>query len=304
MDLFLLILSVALAAAALTTASAFKREQAVRTTPRTRAMGQKLSHYEIAYLAGGPEQVAGTAIALLTGSGHLRVARGGHVHSVHAPSVSRDPVEQVVLATAADRSGLPASALKTEVRRSLAMDELKRNLTDAGLVLPRDRARRLDRLAAGLQVVSALAFAGAVAAVVTVLTEGTKPLLAFSLIALAITGTGAAAAIANRRKSRRHKLTVHGVERLGNARKTHPLGSGGGRVHTALYGPGAQLKADLRAAKAARRPRRRATYGGGYGGYSGGGGCGGASHHGCGGGSSGCGGASGCGGGGCGGGGS
>ncbi|MEV4358883.1 TIGR04222 domain-containing membrane protein [Nonomuraea sp. NPDC049625] len=298
MDLFLLILSVALAATALTTASAFKREQAVSTTSRTRAMGQKLSHYEIAYLAGGPGQVAGTAIALLTGSGDLRVARGGHVHSVHARSVSRDPVEQVVLATVADRSGLTASALKTEVRRSLAMDELKRQLTDAGLVLPGDRARRLDRLAAGLQVVSALAFAGVVAAVVTVLTEGTKPLLAFSLIALAITGAGAAAAIANRRKSRRHKLTAHGVERLGNARKTHPLGSGGGRVHTALYGPGAQVKADLRAARAARRPRRRATYGGGYSGSSGcgsgGGGCGSSSS---------CGGASGCGGG-CGGGGS
>ncbi|MGW0203504.1 TIGR04222 domain-containing membrane protein [Nonomuraea sp. NPDC003201] len=299
MDLFLLILSVALAATALTTASAFKRERAVPTTSRTRAMGRKLSHYEIAYLAGGPQQVAGTAIALLTGSGDLRVARGGHVHSVHARSVSRDPVEQAVLATVADRSGLTASALKTEVRRSLAMDELKRHLTDAGLVLPGDRARRLDRLAAGLQVVSALAFAGVVATVVTVLTEGTKPLLAFSLIALAITGTGGAAAIANRRKSRRHKLTAHGVERLGNARKTHPLGSGGGRVHTALYGPGAQVKADLRAARAARRPGRRATYGGGYSGSSGcssgGGGCGSSSS---------CGGGSGCGGGGCGGGGS
>ncbi|MET9243702.1 TIGR04222 domain-containing membrane protein [Nonomuraea sp. NPDC003709] len=303
MDLFLLILSVALAATALTTASAFKRERAVPTTSRTRAMGRKLSHYEIAYLAGGPEQVAGTAIALLTGSGDLRVARGGHVHNVHARSVSRDPVEQVVLATVADRSGLPASALKTEVRRSLAMDELKRHLTDAGLVLPGDRARRLDRLAAGLQVVSALAFAGVVADVVTVLTEGTKPLLAFSLIALAITGAGAAAVIANRRKSRRHKLTAHGVERLGNARKTHPLGSGGGRVHTALYGPGAQVKADLRAARAARRPRRRATYGGGYSGYSGSSGCSSSGGGGCG-SSSSCGGASGCGGGGCGGGGS
>ncbi|MFF4619505.1 TIGR04222 domain-containing membrane protein [Nonomuraea jabiensis] len=301
MDLFLLILSVALAAIAVTTASAFKREHAVPTTPRTRAMGKKLSHYEIAYLAGGPEQVAGTAVALLTGSGDLRVSRGGHVHSVHAPSVSRDPVERVVLATVADRSGLPVSALKTEVRRSLAMADLKRGLTDAGLVLPDDRARRLNLLAAGLQVVSALAFAGAVAAVVTVLTEGTGPLLMLSLIALAITGAGAAAAIANRRKSRRHKLTAHGVERLGNARKTHPLGSGNGRVYTALYGPDAQLKADLRVARAAaRRSGRRPTYGGGYGGNSGNSGC---SSGGDGGSVSGCGGASGCGGG-CGGGGS
>ncbi|MFC5165128.1 TIGR04222 domain-containing membrane protein, partial [Nonomuraea angiospora] len=255
MDLFLLILSVALAAIAFTTASAFKREHADPETSRTRAMGQKLSHYEIAYLAGGPEQVAATAIALLTGSGDLRVSRGGHVHGVHAPSVSRDPVEQVVLAAVAGSSGLPASALKAEVRRSLATAELKRGLTDAGLVLPAYRARRLDLLAAVLQVVSALAFAGAVAAAVTVITEGTKPLLMISLIALAIIGAATTAAIANRRKSRRHKLTAHGVERLGEARKTHPLGSGGGRVHTALYGPGAQLKADLRAARAARRPR-------------------------------------------------
>ncbi|WP_431916733.1 TIGR04222 domain-containing membrane protein [Nonomuraea jabiensis] len=298
MDLFLLILSVALAAIAFTTASAFKREHAAPTTSRTRAMGQKLSHYEIAYLAGGPEQVAGTAVALLTGSGDLRVSRGGHVHSVHAPSVSRDPVEQVVLATVADRSGLPASALRTEVRRSLAMADLKRRLTDDGLVLPDDRARRLNLLAAGLQVVSALAFAGAVAAVVTVLTEGTGPLLMLSLITLAITGAGATAAIANRRKSRRHKLTAHGVERLANARKTHPLGSGSGRVYTALYGPDAQLKADLRVAKAvARRSGRRPTYGGGY---SANNGC---STGGDGGGVNGCGGVSGCGGG-CGGGGS
>ncbi|MEV4577267.1 TIGR04222 domain-containing membrane protein [Nonomuraea jabiensis] len=295
MDLFLLILSVALAAIALTTASAFKREHAVPTTSRTRALGQKLSHYEIAYLAGGPEQVAGTAVALLTGSGDLRVSRGGHVHSVHAPSVSRDPVEQVVLATVADRSGLPASVLKTEARRSLAMADLKRGLTDAGLVLPDDRARRLGLLAAGLQVVSALAFAGAVAAVVTVLAEGPSPLLMLSLIALAITGTGAAAAVADRRKSRRHRLTAHGVERLGNARKTHPLGSGDGRVHTALYGPDAQLKADLRAARAARRSRRYQSYSGRFNGCSSGHSCGGASHHGCG-GASGCGG--GCGGGG------
>ncbi|MFG6194917.1 TIGR04222 domain-containing membrane protein [Nonomuraea sp. JJY05] len=294
MDLFLLILSVALAAIAFTTASAIKREHAVPTTSRTRAMGQKLSNYELAFLAGGPQQVAGAAVALLTGSGDLRVSRGGHVHSVHAPSVSRDPVEQVALATVAGRSGLPSSALKVEVRRSLAMDELERHLTDAGLLLPADRARRIGRLAAGLRFVSALAFAGAVAAAVTVLTEGTKPLLMCSLVALAITGAGAAAAIANGRKSRRHRLTTHGVERLGNARKTHPLGSGDGKVYTALYGPSARLKADLRVAKAAGRSRRRPTYGGGYLGNSG---CSSS-------GDGGCGGAGGCGGGGCGGGGS
>ncbi|TDC91556.1 TIGR04222 domain-containing membrane protein [Nonomuraea deserti] len=288
MDLFLLILSVALPAVAVATAFSIKGERAAGRESPAVSGALDLDHYDLAYLAGGSAQVAGTAVALLAGSGDLRVSRGGHVHSVHAPSVSRHPIEQETLAKVATVSGLQASALKRRVGESLAMDALRRNLTERGLVLPGHRVRRLGRLATRLRAVSALAVTGAVVCLVT--TPALLPLLL-----LAGTGIGAAVVARDHRGSRRGTLTAEGAERLDQARAGHPRGTGDGPVHVALYGPAEspdpRLRAELGAMRSPRRSSRRATYRGtGGAGSCAGGGCGGASH-----GGSGCGGGAGCG---------
>ncbi|TMR08465.1 TIGR04222 domain-containing membrane protein [Nonomuraea turkmeniaca] len=298
MDLILLIVSVALAALALSTATALKREHAAARQADTGPRLRELGHYELAYLAGGAYQVAETAIALLAGSGDLRVSRGGRVHQVHSSVVSREPIEEAVLGVVASRSGLPVSALRIETTRTLAMDALDRHLEGLGLIQADDALVRAGRLSARLRTLSGMAFAF-VAGAVLVLIQGVSLLAALAPALLAVTGLMAAIDVRRHRRAARVTLTPSGQETLDVARRDNPRGTAEGPVAIALYGLGEVRDPDLQVELTASTGRRRRRGGGAYvvgaGGCSGAGGSSPSSGSSCGGGSSSCGG--GCGGG-------
>ncbi|MBB6546062.1 TIGR04222 domain-containing membrane protein [Nonomuraea rubra] len=304
MDLFLLIVSVAIAAYAVATTSAVTRAHAAIRRETAGIRYRDLGHYDLAYLAGGPHRVADTAIATLAERHDLRVSRGGRVHRVISSTVAREPVEEAVLGMVAARSGLPVMSLRIEVARSLAMDEIKQRLLAHGLLLPDDVFTRARALAVRLRVLSLAAYAGFV---IEGLTMVVAPNLYALLATLVFLGTafGAEVVLGTHRRALRATLTASGREALDSARQANARGVAEGPVPLALYGVESlrdpTLRAELGRQQARRERRRGSSYAGG--GSSSCGGGGGSAHGtaGCGSGSS-CGGGGGCGGGGCGGG--
>ncbi|MGI5286889.1 TIGR04222 domain-containing membrane protein [Nonomuraea polychroma] len=300
MDLILLIVSVALAALALTTASAVKRQHAAAREAGTGRRLRELGHYELAYLAGGAYRVTDTAIALLAEAGDLRVSRGGRVHRVHSSVVSREPIEEAVLGVVASRSGLPVSAVRVETTRTLAMGALDRHLGGLGLVLADDLLARAGRLSVRLRALSGVAFAGFVVGAVLVAIQGVSLLSSLALALLAVTGVMAAIDVWRHRRVTRITLTPSGQETLDAALRDNPRGTAEGPLAIALYGLGEVRDPDLQAELALNTGRRRRRGGGGAyvaggGGFAGGGDSSPSSGSSCGSGSSGCGGG-GCGG--------
>ncbi|MGP3957483.1 TIGR04222 domain-containing membrane protein [Nonomuraea sp. 3N208] len=255
MDLILLIVSVALAALALATSSAIRREHAAARETPTGPRLRELGHYELAYLTGGPYRVADTAIAQLAESGGLRVSRGGRVHQVHSSVVSREPVEEAVLGVVASRSGLPVSALRIETTRTLAMDALGRHLEGLGLVQADDALVRAGRLSVRLRALSGVAFAGFVVVGVLVLIQGVSLLSSLALALLAVTGVMAAIDVWRHRRAARVLLTPSGQETLDAAKRDNPRGTAEGPVAIALYGLGEVRDPALQVELAERRDR-------------------------------------------------
>ncbi|WP_188192584.1 TIGR04222 domain-containing membrane protein [Nonomuraea sp. SYSU D8015] len=274
MELILLIVSVALAALSYAAASAIKHEHAALRAAAPASRPRALGHYELAYLAGGPDRAAGTAIALLAESGHLRVSRGGRVHQVHAGAVSHDPLEEAVLGVIASRSGLPAVALRIETTRTLAMDALKRRLTELGLLHPDDAFTRAGRLSGLLRALSVAAFACGVLAAVTMLVLNVTLLPSLALVVLALTGLGGLVAIIRHRNAAMVRLTPSGRETIEAARRDNPLGAAEGPVAVALYGLGELRDPDLQMELTESHGRRRGggAYVGGASSCGGGGG--------------------------------
>jgi hypothetical protein len=88
--------------------------------------------YEIAYLCGGSERVALTAVAALARDGRIRISRTRHrVQVVHRRS--GHPVERAVLDAVPD-SGKVLGPLLADVGRSAAVTELIEGLRRGGLV--------------------------------------------------------------------------------------------------------------------------------------------------------------------------
>ncbi|MEO3872557.1 TIGR04222 domain-containing membrane protein [Nonomuraea sp. B12E4] len=315
MDLFLLILSVVLAAGTAITTLTIKREHAAIGAATEDYRARDLDHYELAYLAGGAQRVADTAIGLLADAGDIRVARGGRVHHVEGARVSREPVEETVLGTVASNSGISAGSLRRMVAGSLAVETIKQHLARLGMIPPDGSFTRARRLGGGLGALSTVSLVGALFSLVLIVLGGTR-LLLFPAVIIC-TGASVAAMVVAWRNQRtvRATLTSLGREVLEAARRAAPRGDTNLPVAVALHGLGELrnpgLQAELLGVGPAqlhgRRSYRRggSSGGGGSSGCSAGvpaHGCGGGSH-GCGGGSSSCGGGGGCGGGGCGGGG-
>ncbi|UBU12358.1 TIGR04222 domain-containing membrane protein [Nonomuraea gerenzanensis] len=299
MDLFLLIVSVAIAAYAAVTASAIHRARIGTRADTGGTRSGDLGHYELAFLAGDSDRVADTAIALLARRNDLRVSRGGLVHKVVTSTLADDPIEQHVLNRVAEESGLPVTSLKERVYRSLPMQRLEERLTAWGLVLSDGVLVQVRRLRVRLRVLSVAAYAGVVVEGLTAVLAPNLPALLATVVCLG-TVIGTEFVLSGRRNDARAKLTPYGREALGAATRAHPKGEEG-PVQLALYGLSqvrdAELRDGLRSTHAAAPARPRRSRGGSYSGAgSGGGGCATYSS------SSSCGGGSGCGGGGCGGG--
>ncbi|TDD01436.1 TIGR04222 domain-containing membrane protein, partial [Nonomuraea diastatica] len=260
MDVFMLIVSVGLAAHVVVTVRSIQR---VRVQEAAAFHAGELGHYALAYLAGGADHVAATAITLLTHTGDLRVSRGARLHRVQAP-VSRDAIERAALA-AVPRSGISAAALRRETGESPAMDGLRRDLAEQGLVLRGDRLERLRQLVNGLRAVSVLAFVGVAATLLALFAEGARWQLLLWLLLLLSTAVSATVVCEDLRRSRRGELTGDGMERLALAMRTHPQGWGDVPMNVALYGPGASPDAHLReglgGSRTPRWSRGRASYG-------------------------------------------
>ncbi|GAA1289577.1 hypothetical protein Psi02_16980 [Planotetraspora silvatica] len=135
MEFVLPLVAVVVAVLARNAASAFTREhQRIRSV--SGFSRDDLTHYELAYLAGGPRRVINTAIALLVDRELVRVARGGRVTVVAGAVPPADEVERAVLDLAAVPGGRSASEIRHEVARAPAMTDLKLRLIATGLLLP------------------------------------------------------------------------------------------------------------------------------------------------------------------------
>ncbi|MEV4397595.1 TIGR04222 domain-containing membrane protein [Nonomuraea sp. NPDC049607] len=302
MDLFLLILAVALAVTAGVTVLAVRREHAAirgaASEPRLRDLGP----YELAFMAGGSRRVAEAAVGLLAASGAVRVSRDGRVHQVAGARSTGEPVEDAVLDEVQRSPGGWASTIRHSVSQSATLDELRHRLGRIGAIHPTGSFTQVDRLIVRLRVLAVLALAGAAVEALSVAVEGTSALPLAALGVLAGTVVVAPTAIAGHRRSFPTDLTASGQAALDRAKLDHPPGTSGGPVAVALYGLGELNDANLTLAingspDLTLLPGRRRSGSGGHvqsqssGGH--GGGCG----------TPGCGGGSGCGGGGCGGGG-
>ena len=92
----------------------------------------ELDVYEIAYLCGGPERVALTAVAAMARDGRIRISRTRHrVQVVHRRG--GQPVERAVLDAVPD-SGKVLGPLLADVAHSAAVAELIEGLRRGGLV--------------------------------------------------------------------------------------------------------------------------------------------------------------------------
>lgn len=189
----------------------------------------QLTHYELAYLAGGPRRAINTALAVLARAGAVRVSRGAHITPVQGVAPSPVPLEQAVLDLLAVR---PGGYVAAELRRALeahpALAQMEGGLRARGLVMGDHH----------VQVRADKAFARLTAAVaVTVVFE----LVAFLLLVVGLAGKEFAyigavlfggfgaltgfAAVAKQRRLQRSMITVEGIRALRAARGRHPRGA-------------------------------------------------------------------------------
>ncbi|MEV4368408.1 TIGR04222 domain-containing membrane protein [Nonomuraea sp. NPDC049637] len=295
MDLFLLILAVALAVAAGVTVLAVRREHAAIRAAAVELRPHGLGLYELAFLAGGSRRVADAAVGLLAASGAVRVSRDGRVHQVAGARRTGEPVEDAVLDEVERNPGAWASTIRERMSQGETLDGLRHRLGRIGAVHPTGSFTQVNRLIVRLRVLALLALAGAAVEALSVAVEGTSPLPLAALGVLAGTVVGAPGAIAGHRRTFPTDLTASGQAALDRAKLDHPPGTSAGPVAVALYGLGELNDANLVLAldgSPARTVATRRRRGGDQSHSAAAGGCG----------AAGCGGGSGCGGGGCGGG--
>ncbi|UBU08960.1 TIGR04222 domain-containing membrane protein [Nonomuraea gerenzanensis] len=137
MDVALLLLSGLVALFTAITVHDLRRERRTRDDRVPAREGPALTAYELACLAGGPGRVAEVAVALLAGSGTIRLSLGGHAHrGLSPPAGDRHAVERTVLAVVRGRRGAYLYEIKRELRHSAAMAGLEDVLTRLGLLVP------------------------------------------------------------------------------------------------------------------------------------------------------------------------
>lgn len=100
-----------------------------------------LSVYEVAYLAGGADRTVETVIAALVERGQLRVSHSTKKLKA-VGSRPADPLERAVVAVAGGSAGATTTVIRTQVRRSTAMQTLLTGLERRGVVVTHRRLRR------------------------------------------------------------------------------------------------------------------------------------------------------------------
>jgi uncharacterized protein (TIGR04222 family) len=284
---FLLLYVALLAATVLVVVVARRRVLAVPDAAA--AVPARLDRYEAAYLNGGCELVATTAVSSLLRAGRLagpaRRRQPLRLVAGTAPAAGAHPVEWATYQLVAARPHHPRRALGAELCRAPAMAAVRERLRLGGLApTPEQQARYR---AAGLWFLPLLALG--VVRVAAGLSNGRPVGFLVALVALSVV----AAAMLSLRVPHATELGRRTLARLRAEAGRPAVGASPSELAmaTALFGAGVLWAADTETAMALRIPREHGAFLGGTGGGDGGGSsCGGGG--GCGGG---------CGGGGCGG---
>lgn len=286
---FLLLYIALLAVTVLVVVVARRRVLAV---PDGAAVPARLDRYEAAYLNGGCDLVATTAVSSLLRARHLapspRRRRRHRLVARAAPPAGAHPVEWAAYQLVADRSDHPRWALGAELCRVPAMAAVRERLRQSGLA-PTDEQQARYR-ATGLWFLPLLALGVARVA------AGTANGRPVGFLAGLLIVTVVAAAVLSLRAPHATELGRRTLDHLRSETGRPGVGASASELAmaTALFGTGVLWAADTETAMALRVPREHGAFlgwagggdgGGGGGGDGGGGGCGGG----------------GCGGGGCGG---
>jgi uncharacterized protein (TIGR04222 family) len=279
---FLLIYVVLLGVTALLAVVARRRALAV---PGGAASPDRLDRYEAAYLSGGCDLAATTAVSSLLRAGHLasssRRGRRPRLVAGTAPAAGAHPVEWATYQLVAGRPDHPRWALGAELCREPAMAAVCERLRRTGLApTPEQRARYR---AAGLWFLPLLALG--VARLVAGTASG-RP-VGFLVALLLLTAVMAVALCL--RVPQATELGRRTLERLRSETRRPAAGASPAELGmaTALFGAGVLWAADVETALALRVPREHGVLlggitgdagdagGGGGSGCGGGGGCGG-----------------------------
>ncbi|MGP3957482.1 TIGR04222 domain-containing membrane protein [Nonomuraea sp. 3N208] len=201
-----------------------ERRRVSEATPS--GAGHAVSHYELAYLSGGPRRAINTALAVLATAGAVRVSRGSQVTLVYGAPPSPVPIEQAVLDTLATRpGGYRASELRQALAAHPALAELAAGLERRGLIVPEQAFATAWRRRDHLQIVVTGAVGFAVGALVlTVFIDMSGPAFVALLFFLGIALYTGSAGLFRQRRSLRNVVTREGREVLRSARDHHPRG--------------------------------------------------------------------------------
>ncbi|MFC4008043.1 TIGR04222 domain-containing membrane protein [Nonomuraea purpurea] len=255
MDLMLLLVAMALAALALWAGGVISGTRAALRTAAAAARSRGLGHYEVAYLVGGPEGVATTALGVMASSGAVLVSRVGGVQRViDGPGIA-DRVERAVLDRLPAGTVTQAGSLKREVAASSEVAEIKEFLTALGLLDPGASSGHLRRWLGVLRWSSAAALATAAIELVLILLQGGLWMRTLALAIAAVVAALSGQALSSAR--RRGKAVADSPTRIGegvleDARAVCPLTSvsTSPSLAMALYGLSVLDDLDLREALA------------------------------------------------------
>jgi uncharacterized protein (TIGR04222 family) len=243
------------------------------------ATPSRLDPYEAAYLNGGCELAATTAVSSLLRAGHLAGParrRSSRLVAGSTPAAGVHPVEWATWQLVADRPHHPRWALGAELCRAPAMAALRERLRLGGLAPTPEQRGRYRAMALGFAPLAALGVVRAVAGSVNGRPVG-------FLVAL-VAATVVVAVVLAVRVPQATELGRRTLERLraANPRPTTGASPAELGMATALFGAGVLWAADTETALAMRLPREHGSFGGahagggdGGGGSCGGGGCGG-----------------------------
>ena len=238
------------------------RRRALADPGQGPASPARLDPYEAAYLNGGCELVATTAVSSLLRAGHLadasRRRRRARLVARAAPGTGAHPVEWATYQLVADRPDHPRWALGAELCRAPAMAALGERLRLAGLApTPEQRTRYR---AAGLWFLPLLALG---AARVAAGSANGRP-VGF-LVALLV-ATVVAAVVLALRVPRATELGRRTLRRLRAETRKPTVGASPAELGmaTALFGAGVLWAADTETALAMRLPREHGAFLGGW----------------------------------------
>ena len=275
---------------AMTVAGVALTRRRVLAAPEGTAAPARLDRYEAAYLNGGSDLAATTAVTSLLRAGHLAASprrRSRHrLVAATAPPAGAHPVEWAAYQLVAGRPDRPLREIQQGLATSPAMAAVRERLRQGGLALTDEQQTRYRATGLWFLPLLGLGVARVIAGTANGRPVGFLVVLLVVTVVLAVT---LCLRVPNATELGRRTLELLRAE---TGRPAVGASASELAMATALFGAGVLWAADTETAMALRIPREHGAFGGSWGGDAGGGGgsCGGG---GCGGG--------GCGGGGCGG---